>query len=285
MPDDAVLLQFYQQFAFEKPHREDVDHDVAAIEASLRHFVGVPAPGRNRFLDYGGGFGLYCKAARNLGWEPSLFDYDRGCVEYARTEMGVTHAASNLGDFKGQQFDVIFGYHVMEHWNRIDENMTALLELVAPEGKIVFATPHAESVEKWVRPYHVRNYVRGLVARGESLFQALSLTLRIKSFLCWDPPRHLFAFTSESLRAIGDRYGLLTCVETGYNTSIIYEPRQYVVPNPFAARFKVPPGSSASASVLRVLTAWFSWAGCAVLARLLPHRGEQLYVVYSRRPR
>jgi SAM-dependent methyltransferase len=283
MPDGEELIRFYQKFAFEKPCESDTEQDVAAIEASLRHFVGLPEQGRNRFLDYGGGFGIYCKAARRLGWEPSLFDYDRGCLEYAESQMDVKCAVDDLSKFEGEQFDVIWGFHVIEHWNRIDENVVALLALLAPGGRIVFATPHAESVEKWARPYHVRNYARGLVRRGETFLRALFLTLRLKSFLCWDPPRHLFAFTAASLRAIGGRHGLLTRVETGYNTSIIYEPRQYVVPNPFAVRFKVPTGSSASASVLRVLMAWFSWAGCAVLARLFPHRGEQLYVVYSRR--
>ncbi len=282
MPDDAALMAFYQQFAFEKPLREDVEHDVPAIEASLRHFIGVPQPGRNRFLDYGGGFGIYCKAARELGWEPSLFDYDLGCLDYARSEMGVARAAGDLAEFKGEQFDVIFGYHVIEHWNRIDDNMRSLLGLLAPGGRIVFATPHAESAEKWVRPYHLRNYARGLMARGEALPRAVVLTMRLKSFLCWDPPRHLFAFSADSLRELGRRHGLEAGIETGYNTSAVHEPRQYVVANPFAPRFKVPRGTSAAASALRKLTACFSWAGCKLLARLFPCWGEQLYVVYSR---
>lgn len=282
MPKDADLVRFYQQFAFEKPTREDVGHDVPTIEASLRHFVGFPQPGRNRFLDYGGGFGIYCKAARQLGWQPSLFDYDRGCLEYAQSAMGVTCAVGDLADLRGKQFDVIFGYHVIEHWNRIDENITALLELLAPQGRIIFATPHAESVEKWVRPYHLRKYMLDLSARGESLPRSALLTLQVRSFLCWDPPRHLFAFSTESLRAIGRRHCLQTRIETGYNTSVVHEPRQYVVPNPFSRRFKVPRVSSPLTSFLRKVVAVFSWLGCKVLQRCFPRRGEQLYVVYSR---
>jgi SAM-dependent methyltransferase len=284
MPDDAELVQFYQQFAFEKPHREDVEHDVPAIEASLRHFIGVPQPGRNRFLDYGGGFGIYCKAARRLGWEPLLFDYDRGCLDYATSDMGVERAVDNLAEFKSEKFDVIWGFHVIEHWNRIDENMVALLELLAPGGRIVFATPHSESAEKWVRPYHLRKYTMGLVSRGEALPRALLLTARLRSFLCWDPPRHLFAFSADALRAIGRRHGLETRIETGYNTSAIHEPRQYVVPHPFASRFKVPSGASPAASALRKVTACFSWGGCKALSALLPQWGEQIYAIYSRKP-
>jgi SAM-dependent methyltransferase len=282
MPNDADLLQFYQQFAFEKPSYEDVDNDVPAIKASLRHFVGVPQAGRNRFLDYGGGFGIYCKAARQLGWEPSLFDYDRGCLEYAQSVMGVPCAVGDLADLREKQFDVIFGYHVIEHWNRVDENIEALLRLLAPEGRIILATPNAESVEKWVRPYHLRKYMLGLSARGEALPRAAWLTLQVRSFLCWDPPRHLFAFSAQSLQAIGRRHGLKAKIETGYNTSVVYEPRQYVVPNPFSRRFKVPRVSSPLTSFLRKVVAVFSWLGCKVLQRCFPRRGEQLYVVYSR---
>lgn len=281
MPADAELVEFYQQFAFEKPLREDVENDVPAIEASLRHFVGVPQPGHNRFLDYGGGFGLYCKAARRLGWDPSLFDYDRGCLDYAESEMGVSRAVGDLSELKGAQFDVIFGYHVIEHWNRIDKNMEALLGLLAPKGRIIFATPHAESVEKWARPYHIRKYAQGLVVRGEAVPRAVFLATKLRSYLCWDPPRHLFAFSADSLREIGQRYALGVQIEAGYNTSLVHEPRQYVVPNPFAPRFKVPAGATKFSSLLRRVVACFSWVGCNVLSRVCPKSGEQLYVTYT----
>lgn len=281
MPSEAELVEFYQQFAFEKPIPADVENDIPNIEKSLRHFIGVPQPGRNRFLDYGGGFGIYSKAARQLGWEPSLFDYDRGCLDYAKSEMGVERVSDDLSQFQGELFDVIFGYHVIEHWNRIDENMNLLARLLAPGGKIVFATPHADSCEKWVRPYHLRNYARGLVARGESWGRAILLTLKLDSFLCWDPPRHLFAFSAGALREIGRRHGLKSRIETGYNTSLLHEPRQYVVPNPFAPRFKVPPGASQLSSLLRKAFACFSWVGCGVLSCIFPARGEQIYVTYT----
>jgi len=281
MPDDRELVRFYQRFAFEMPLPEDIERDVPAIESSLRHFVGTPSGGNNRFLDYGGGFGIYCKAARRIGWDPSLFDYDRACLDYAKSQMGVAHAVGDLAELKGMQFDVIFGYHVIEHWNGIDKNMEALLGLLAPKGRIIFATPHAESAEKWVRPYHIRKYTQDLVKRGETVPRAVFLAAKLRSYLCWDPPRHLFAFSANSLREIGRRYALGVQVEAGYNTSLIYEPRQYVVPNPFAPRFKVPAGASEFSSLLRRVVACFSWMGCKVLSRVFPKSGEQLYVTYT----
>ncbi len=47
MPQEAQLVEFYQQFAFEKPILADVENDIPNIKKSLRHFVGVPQPGRN----------------------------------------------------------------------------------------------------------------------------------------------------------------------------------------------------------------------------------------------
>lgn len=281
MPCGTELIEFYQQFAFEKPIAADIGNDIPNIAKSLRHFIGVPQQGRNRFLDYGGGFGIYSKAARHLGWQPSLFDYDRGCLEFAKLEMGVEAAVDDLALLEGERFDVIFGYHVIEHWNEIDGNLRLLLSLLAPRGKIVFATPHADSCEKWVRPYHLRNYARGLVARGESWPRAIVLTAKLDSFLCWDPPRHLFAFSADALRKIGRRHGLKSRIETGYNTSLLHEPRQYVVPNPFAPRFKVPPGASPLSSLLRKVFACLSWVGCGALSRIFTNRGEQLYVTYT----
>jgi SAM-dependent methyltransferase len=269
MPSDAELMEFYQGFSFRRPDLARLERDVQRVTQSLEHFVGRPRGENARFLDYGGGFGIYCLAARRLGWQPWLFDYDRGCIDFAREQLGLPHAVADLGELSGRRFDVIFGYHVIEHWNVLDANMEALLELLAPEGRIVFATPHADSLEKWVRPYHLRNYWKRLRREGEGSARALSLALRPKSFLCWDPPRHLFAFTGEALHQLGRRHGLEAKVEVGYNTSLLHEPRQDVLPG-------TAPGLLAGA------IARFSRFGCRALNALFPAYGEQLYVTYTR---
>jgi SAM-dependent methyltransferase len=282
MPTDSDLLHYYQGFAFEKPSRGDVEHDAPLVQASLRHFIGAPTGEGRRFLDYGGGFGIYCRAAQELGWEPWLLDYDRSCLDYAKSEMGAVQVVASLEELRGTSFDVIWGFHVIEHWNCIDRNIEALIALLAPGGRLVFATPNAHSFEKWVRPYHLRNYTRSLVSKGESWGRAISLTFRPRSFLCWDPPRHLFAFTRSALVAVGRRHGLDAKIELGFNTAVRYEPRQYVVPNPFAPRFKAPQGATKITSFLRRILACFSWLACEGLRMCFPQRGEQLYVTYCR---
>jgi SAM-dependent methyltransferase len=269
MPTDAELVEFYQGFSFRRPDLARLERDVESVAQSLEHFVGRPEGENKAFLDYGGGFGIYCLAARRLGWDPWLFDYDRGCIDFAREQLDLPHAVADLGELAGRKFDLIFGYHVIEHWNALDANMRVLLDFLAPGGRMVFATPHADSVEKWVRPYHLRNYWKRLRREGEGSARAISLALRPKSFLCWDPPRHLFAFTGEALRCLGRRHGMEAKVEVGYNTSLLHEPRQDVLP---ASAHGFPAGAIAR----------FSRIGCRALQVILPAFGEQLYVTYSR---
>jgi SAM-dependent methyltransferase len=274
MPDDGTLKQYYQGFAFRKPDPTKVAADLARVKASLLHFIGEPERGRNLFLDYGGGFGIYSEAARQLGWEPYLFDYDEPCLKFAQAQFGLQHVAADLNDFATQRFDVIFGFHVIEHWNQIDGNMDRLKAMLAPGGRMVFATPHADSLEKLARPFHLRNYIRGLRSRGEPTGRALRLCLRTESVFCWDPPRHLFAYTRESLRAVGARHGLTAEVMTGYNTSALHEPRQDVLGVPFQR--------SGMKGFLEGLAALGTRGLCRVFAVLFPERGEQLYVILSK---
>jgi len=269
MPDDAALVEFYQGFSFRRPDLARLDRDVERVTPSLEYFVGRPRGDSAQFLDYGGGFGIYCLAARRLGWQPWLFDYDRGCIDFALGQLDLPHAVADLGELRGRKFDVIFGYHVIEHWNVLDKNLRTLLSILAPGGQITFATPHADSLEKWVRPYHLRNYWKRLQREGEGILRALSLALRPESFLCWDPPRHLFAFTADALLQLGRRHGLDAQIQVGYNTSALFEPRQDILPGN-------APGLLAGA------IARFSRFGCHALNILFPCYGEQLYVTYTR---
>jgi hypothetical protein len=58
-------------------------------------------------------------------------------------------------------------------------------------------------------------------------------------------------------------------VEVGYNTSLLHEPRQDVLPG-------TAPG------LLTGAIARFSRLGCRALKILFPAHGEQLYVTYTR---
>jgi SAM-dependent methyltransferase len=226
MPTDEELVDYYQGFSFNLESPQILKGQLSAIERSLRHFVGE---GPGRFLDYGGGCGIYTVAAKNLGWSSELFDYDKGMIDFAKQELGVQKGFSDWMGVTGS-FDLIFAFHVIEHWNSLTHHFEELLNRLSPGGSLVFATPNARSVEKIARHRHRESYENILIDKGASRDQACEILARHDSVTCWDPPRHLYAFTPESLKQLGQRYDLKTHVWTGYNTSSIFEPRRYVIP-------------------------------------------------------
>lgn len=285
MPGDDFLRQYYQGFSFQPPTIGLLNNLLPVIEASLDHFVGRPN-GTGNFLDYGGGAGIYSVAAERLGWHPTLYDLDRDMIAFGRDRLGLNRITDNLSDLENSHFEVIFAFHVIEHWNGVDAQMDVLKRLLAPGGRIILATPNAVSVEKWARRSHFNSYLKMWVDMGMSETKATALLRRKDSFLCWDPPRHLLAFTPESLRKIGDRHGLLCQIFTGYNTDPIFEPRGYILQgytrtikmlrrNPFRALRTYIRGLPEAISALRTV------GHLKLLSWIYPDLGEQLYVRYT----
>lgn len=271
MPSEESLRNFYQGFSFEPPDLAELKTCLPVIVKSLEFHVGPPIKG-DRFLDYGGGYGIYCLAAKSLGWRADLFDYDVGCLDFARKFMHVEMATSEFQELEPHSYDVIFAFHVIEHWSEIKANMITLKTLLKPGGRIVIATPNCESLEKFARPRHLLNYIRQLIDLGESFPRALWLTMRLKSYLCWNSPRHLHAFNSKSLLEIGHNHGFKADTKIGYNDDPIYEPRGYIISTPTAGRASWPPDSP-----IRRIVKFYTYVAMRILRSLFPTRGEQLY--------
>lgn len=287
MPNTETLKAFYQGFSFQRQSREELLRLLPAIRRSLNHFVGPPV-GTGRFLDYGGASGVYARAAQDLGWKAAVSDFDVAMLMIAHDELGVPHTYVDPECIGGEAYQVIFGFHVIEHWNDIDSNISRLLELLSPGGRLLFATPNAHTSEKRVRHSQRRGYVRILERHGVTHDEAEKLLAQDDSITCWDPPRHLYAFTPASLRALGTRLGLATRVMTGYNTSVIFEPRQYSIPT-LPELFRRSANALRHASRSRLIqalkdipTTTRQRLGLAWLAFWLPDLGEQLYVEYTK---
>lgn len=287
MPDTDSLVAFYQGFSFQRRSVSELLAQVPAIRRSLKYFVGPPR-GTRRFLDYGGASGVYGRAAQDLGWVAAVSDYDNSMLSIARDDLKVAHVFTEPEMLDGQPYEVVFAFHVIEHWNDIDANLARLLSLVSPGGRLVFATPNARNAETRVRTRFRLGYVRILEKHGVEKSAAEKWLAQDDSITCWDPPRHLFAFTPDSVRAIGQRFGLSTRVWTGYNTSRIFEPRQYVIPAfPTLCRRMVKGLLNLSRSTvlaaLRELPASVQERlGLRWLALRYPDMGQQLYFEYTK---
>jgi len=282
MPTDHELLKYYQGFNFQKQPTKTLLARIPSICRSLRHFVGTSKIS-GRFLDYGGGSGIYALAAERLGWEADLYDCDEQMVEFARRELSVARAYTTLENVKGP-YNVIFAFHVIEHWNDFDRNLKQLLSILAPGGSLLFATPNANSVEKSVRSAHRQSYRNILIKNGASEDQADFWMNQNDSITCWDPPRHLFAFTPQSFVEIGKRYSLETTIWTGFNTSEVFEPRSYVVPRYSESMIIAITGARAGnpkSAIRKFITDIRLRQRLQQLRKSHPHLGEQLYVKYS----
>lgn len=277
MPTDAELLEYYQGFSFQLESDPRLRRHLPAIRSSLMHFVGEPALG-GRFLDYGGGCGVYAAAAAELGWRAELFDYDCQMVAVGKRVFGIDAAWTDLDSAVGP-YEIIFAFHVVEHWNHLDRHLGGLLQKLQPGGSLVGATPNALSLEKSVRHAHRQRYEHILEEAGASAEEAQAWLRKADSVTCWDPPRHLFAFTPGSLESLGRRHGLVVEVTTGYNTDLLFEPRGYIVPTPLDALRDL--GWRALRrprhALRRLARAWTERRDLGRLRREQPAMGEQLY--------
>lgn len=286
MPELEELKEFYSAFGFLPPAPAVMEEQLTTIRQSLIHHLG-PSGNGSSFLDYGGGYGLYAKAASELGWKVFLFDYDLGALEFAANKLAIEQATSDLHSLADHSFDLIWSFHVAEHWRSIDDSFDNLDRLIKPGGRLFIATPNARSWEKYVRIAHFKTYVRAWRHRGLRLMDALQLILRYDSVLCWDPPRHLYAYTPESLRRIGERRGYQTELRVGTNNDTHFEPRRYIIASP-SKRFhdlvgqiaRRPWKIGAAWALIRLVCEQLSFR---ILNSLAPLGGEQLYMVFTKK--
>jgi 2-polyprenyl-3-methyl-5-hydroxy-6-metoxy-1,4-benzoquinol methylase len=268
MPDEEFLAEFYQGFRFLEPSMENLESQVDRVAESLSHFIG-PATQGGTFLDFGGGAGIYCLAGAKLGYESSLFEVDRQMVEFAREKMGLARVFMDLGELAGRKFSVILACHVIEHARDPGGFLSLLRGLLREDGVLVVATPNAEEAEKLVRPAHVLRYLRRVMRTRANAAQALATVISLDSLFCWDPPRHLFAYTAASLQHLARRQGMAAETMAGFNTDPLYEPRGYLLP---------PVSLRSLCSKRGLLNAVARWT-MPVVRFLFPSRGQQLYAV------
>jgi 2-polyprenyl-3-methyl-5-hydroxy-6-metoxy-1,4-benzoquinol methylase len=141
----------------------------------IRHF-------RNNIslLDYGCGTGELLQACRLQGWQISGLEPSANAREKAKQLTGI-NIASDIAQFKGQQFDVITLWHVLEHVIDLRKKIAELKALLKNDGLLFIAVPNCESHDAAV----YREYWAG-----------------------YDVPRHLWHFTKRTMTALLGSEGL-----------------------------------------------------------------------------
>ncbi len=138
-------------------------------------------------LDVGCGVGIFCRAAHAAGWNVRGIDVAAAAVEQGRGSAPFPlecATAAALGE-RGERFDVVTAFEVLEHQSHPVPLVQDLFALLAPGGSLFCTVPNRESrlVQNASRPD-------------------------------WLPPVHLLFFTATALRQLLERVGF-TVVASG----------------------------------------------------------------------
>lgn len=145
--------------------------------------MNLPGQKKGVLLDIGCGSGEYLSRMGKLGWEVLGIEPDGQAAEAARKGHGldVIQGTTEGIDLPDHHVDAITMNHVIEHVHDPLKTLGECSRLLKAGGRFVVVTPNAESL-------------------GNRIFK--------KSCLNLDPPRHLYLFSPDSLRACVERAGL-----------------------------------------------------------------------------
>jgi 2-polyprenyl-3-methyl-5-hydroxy-6-metoxy-1,4-benzoquinol methylase len=144
----------------------------------------LEAAEKGRLLDVGCGNGSFLIQMKQLGWEVTGVEPDGEAVSVARENfrLNVFKGSLEEAEFPDGHFDTITMNHVIEHVLDPIGLLKECRRVLRPGGKLVVVTPNIKSL-------------------GRRVFE--------DAWLHWDPPRHLFLFSLETLRESAEQAGLV----------------------------------------------------------------------------
>ena len=185
------------------------------------------------FLDLGGGLGYYSRAAREKGLASRLVEMDSVSTSFARDVLGLRDVVEMpILDFLKEheaQFDLVFLRHVIEHSKDPRTLVARVANVLRPGGALILETDNNDSIEFLLRPSCARFY-HELYTKNYKDVSYWKL-LRTRPFAA-DPPRHLFAFNAENLKALLAQSGLLVIRRYSYSWGSLLWPN---IPNTSAS--------------------------------------------------
>jgi SAM-dependent methyltransferase len=134
-------------------------------------------------LDVGCGSGSYAASMQMRGWNVRGTEFDPMAAQSARTKHGIAVDVGELAaiGYPDATFDAIPARHVLEHVQEPIGFLAECWRILRPGGRLVVVTPNVDSLGH----RHFAERWRGL-----------------------EQPRHLFLYSSASLRALFGRIGV-----------------------------------------------------------------------------
>lgn len=129
--------------------------------------------GKGSLLDIGAGTGDFLKYAKDTHWEVDGVEVNANAR--ARSQKKGIQLKESMDDFKGDQFDVVTLWHVLEHVPDLENTVLNIEALVKEGGTLIVAVPNFNS-------YDAKFYKEFWAA--------------------YDVPRHLWHFSRESMKML-----------------------------------------------------------------------------------
>jgi SAM-dependent methyltransferase len=250
MPTLEDLAAYYQGFAYSKPDEKEFARQIAYTEAGTRSAVKeIGALTRRpicKVLDFGGGLGFFASAFSQHYPDVTLFDLDAQSRDFANCRFaGRFRVVDTAEEALSERYDLILLNQVIEHVPDPVAFLRSFRDALEPGGVMVVTTPNNETNDMFARPDVLLHYTRAV-----GLSPAAAVRLLAKdSWLCCDPPRHLFAFNGGNLRAAAEAAGFGSLkITTAYFDKDPYGQPKY---RPFSLRS----ARSAAMGILHWVTA------------------------------
>ncbi len=181
---------------------------------------GTPA---GRLLDIGCGVGDFLLYAKQHGWDVSGVEPSDSARSIAETRIGKSiFTPSSLGTLEDGGFDIITMWHVLEHVDNLQDEVSQLSRLLKPGGRLVVALPNFRSYDarhykdKWAAwdvPRHLNHFSKDTIVR---LFSETDLKMNHVGFLVWDA--YYISYLSE--KYLGHRLPLFRGVMSGIASNV-----------------------------------------------------------------
>lgn len=207
LPEDQILIDYYQGFLFNKPKRNTLQKEVKKREKELKKLFSFQSINANNlYLDYGGGTGSSFKAARELGLTAYYYDLDNEAKAFVKEVHGLdnNHIIDDI-EKTSIRFDSIFSDNVIEHVKDPVKFTTDLKNILNIGGQIVIKTPNSMNTEILFYPFiSLKGYTFPAMK-----YNPLPVVIKsyFKRFWHCDPPRHLYSFSKQNLELIAKKAG------------------------------------------------------------------------------
>ena len=139
--DDYISHTDSKKTLFDKVYQQVKNYTLQKKVTLLNSFASE----EKTVLDIGAGTGDFLSVCKKKNWQVFGVEPDFGARKIAASKQ--VNLRETLADFKGENFDVITMWHVLEHIENLHEHIKELKKLLKPNGTLVIAVPNFKSYD------------------------------------------------------------------------------------------------------------------------------------------